>query len=37
MKRGEESLQLELRRRHVATDDERAKIPPPPGPTFFKR
>jgi hypothetical protein len=32
MARGEESLKLELARRHAATDEERAKIPalPPP-------
>lgn len=36
MKRGEESLRLELRRRRCATDAERAKIPAPP-PTTFRR
>lgn len=34
MRKGLESLQLELRRRHAITDIERAQIPPPPGPTF---
>jgi hypothetical protein len=34
MRKGLESLQLELRRRHAVTDAERAQIPPPPGPTF---
>lgn len=34
MRMGEESLKLELRRRHAATPEERAHIPPPPGPTF---
>jgi hypothetical protein len=33
MEKGEESLQLELARRHAATPEERARIPPPPGPT----
>jgi hypothetical protein len=33
MARGEESLKLELARRHAKTDAERAKIPPPPQPT----
>lgn len=33
MARGEESLKLELRRRHAATSDERARVPVPPGPT----
>jgi hypothetical protein len=32
MARGEESLRLELARRH-ATEDERHRLPPPPGPT----
>ncbi len=35
MRRGEESLRLELARRHAATDAERAGVPPPPGPTFL--
>jgi uncharacterized protein YndB with AHSA1/START domain len=33
MARGEESLKLELARRHAKTDAERTKIPPPPQPT----
>lgn len=34
MRMGEESLRLELMRRHAATPEERARIPSPPGPTF---
>jgi hypothetical protein len=34
MARGEESLRLELRRRRARTPEERASVPPPPGPTF---
>ena len=34
MARGEESLRLELARRHAATPAAAASIPPPPGPTF---
>ena len=34
MRMGEESLKLELMRRHASTSEERAHIPPPPGPTF---
>ena len=34
MARGEESLRLELRRRHAMSEAERAAVPPPPGPTF---
>ena len=34
MHMGEDSLKLELMRRHAATLEERARIPPPPGPTF---
>jgi len=34
MARGEESLNLELRRRRAATEEERVAIPPPPRPTF---
>jgi hypothetical protein len=34
MARGEESLKLELARRHARTPEERARIPAPPGPTF---
>ncbi len=33
MARGEESLKLELARRHAASPDERARIPAPPPPT----
>ena len=36
MKRGEESLKLELRRRRAATPAERAKVPPPPATTFHR-
>ena len=34
MRIGEESLRLELMRRRATTAEERARIPPPPGPTF---
>jgi hypothetical protein len=34
MARGEQSLRLELLRRRARTDEERARIPRPPGPTF---
>jgi hypothetical protein len=34
MARGEESLKLELARRHSTTPEEQARIPAPPGPTF---
>lgn len=34
MRMGEESLKLELARRHAATPEERAQVPPPPAPTF---
>lgn len=34
MNRGEESLQLEMRRRREARDGSGGSIPPPPGPTF---
>lgn len=34
MEKGEESLKLELRRRHAKTAEERARIPAPPQPTF---
>jgi hypothetical protein len=37
MARGEESLKLELQRRHAKTDAERQAVPAPPGPTFAKR
>jgi hypothetical protein len=33
MAKGEESLRLELARRHARTAAERASLPPPPGPT----
>lgn len=33
MAKGEESLHLELARRHATTDEERARLPAPPGPT----
>jgi len=33
MRMGEESLRLELARRHAATPADRARIPPPPQPT----
>jgi hypothetical protein len=35
MARGEESLRLELARRRARSDQERAQVPPPPGPTRF--
>lgn len=34
MARGEESLKLELARRHASSPEEAARIPPPPGPTW---
>jgi hypothetical protein len=34
MARGEESLRLELARRHARTAEERARVPKPPGPTW---
>ncbi|MDX1413345.1 MAG: hypothetical protein R3293_04090 [Candidatus Promineifilaceae bacterium] len=34
MKKGRESLELELARRRARTEAELAAIPPPPGPTF---
>ena len=34
MRRGEQSLALELRRRRAATAGERASVPAPPSPTF---
>ncbi len=34
MRKGEESLRLELLRGRAATPEERAKVSPPPGPTF---
>ncbi len=33
MAQGEESLKLELARRHAETEDERSRVPQPPGPT----
>jgi hypothetical protein len=36
MARGEESLRLEMRRRHARTDEERHAVPAPPGPTFTR-
>ncbi len=35
MRKGLDSLKLELQCRRAATDAARAAIPPPPGPTFF--
>lgn len=37
MEKGEESLKLELARRHARTPEDAARIPPPPPPTFKKR
>lgn len=37
MDRGEESLRLELRRRHAATPQDRAAVPDPPAPTWPHR
>jgi hypothetical protein len=37
MRRGEESLRLELRRRHANTAAEAARVPLPPRPSFFLR
>jgi hypothetical protein len=37
MAKGEESLRLELRRRHARTESERAAVPAPPRPTFARR
>lgn len=34
MAKGEESIKLELRRRHAKTPEERAAVPPPPPPTW---
>lgn len=34
MRKGLESLRLELQRRHAATEEERKRISPPPAPTF---
>jgi hypothetical protein len=37
MARGEESLELELRRRRAGSEAERETVPAPPGPTFSRR
>jgi hypothetical protein len=37
MARGEESLKLELLRRHARSSAELALVPPPPPPTFMRR
>ena len=37
MARGEESLILEMQRRHAKTEAERLAVPSPPGPTFTRR
>jgi hypothetical protein len=37
MARGEESLKLELERRHAPTPADAARVPPPPGPTWPHR
>ena len=37
MARGQESLELELRRRRAQTAAEREAVPAPPGPTFARR
>jgi hypothetical protein len=37
MNRGEQSLKLELLRRRAKSDEERAKIPSPPAPSFVVR
>ena len=36
MRKGEESLKLELARRWAATSEERARVPAPPAPTFVR-
>ena len=36
MARGEESLKLEMQRRHATTEAERKAVPAPPGPTFSR-
>ena len=36
MARGEESLKLEMLRRHAKTETERQAVPAPPGPTFTR-
>ena len=35
MRKGLQSLVLELKRRHAPTEEERRLVPPPPGPTFL--
>ena len=35
MRKGEESLRLELQRRRLPAE-QRASVPPPPGPTFAR-
>lgn len=35
MRKGEESLRLELARRAAATEEERARVPSPPGPSLL--
>ena len=37
MARGEESLKLEMQRRHARTEAERQAVPAPPGPTFVRQ
>lgn len=37
MAKGEESLKLELARRHANTPQERAQVPPPPDPTLISQ
>ena len=37
MARGEESLKLEMQRRHARTEAERKAVPAPPGPTFVRK
>jgi hypothetical protein len=37
MQRGEESLRIEVARRHARTPEDAARIPQPPAPTFAKR
>lgn len=36
MQKGEASLKLELARRHARTEEERARVPAPPPPTFAR-
>jgi hypothetical protein len=37
MRMGERSIELELRRVHAASESERLAVPPPPGPTFYRK